>query len=168
MSISMYQASIPLLANSLKNLAAILEKGAAYAEAKKVDQAVLLNSRLFPDMFPLARQVQVASDIARRGVARLAGVDAPPMEDKEVTFGELIDRLQKTVAYLETFTPTQIDGSEEKVITLPVGKQTMTFAGLPYLQSFVLPNVYFHVATAYNILRHSGVEVGKVDFLGKF
>jgi uncharacterized protein len=168
MSISMYQASIPLLANSLKNLVVILEKGAAYAEAKKVDQAVLLNSRLFPDMFPLARQVQIASDIARRGVARLAGLDAPPMEDKEVTFGELIDRLQKTVAYLETFTPTQIDGSEEKVITLPIGKQTMTFAGLPYLQSFVLPNVYFHVATAYNILRHSGVEVGKVDFLGKF
>lgn len=168
MSISMYQASIPLLANSLKNLAAILEKGAAYAEAKKVDQAVLLNSRLFPDMFPLARQVQVASDIARRGVARLAGLDAPPIEDKEVTFGELIDRLQKTVAYLETFTATQIDGSEEKVITLPVGKHTMTFAGLPYLQSFVLPNVYFHVSTAYNILRHSGVEVGKGDFLGKF
>jgi uncharacterized protein len=168
MSISMYQASIPLLANSLKNLAVILEKGAAYAEAKKVDQAVLLNSRLFPDMFPLVRQVQVASDIARRGVARLAGLDAPPIEDKEVTFGELVDRLQKTVAYLETFTPTQIDGSEEKVITFPIGKQTMTFAGLPYLQSFVLPNVYFHVATAYNILRHSGVEVGKGDFLGKF
>jgi uncharacterized protein len=157
-----------LLANSLRNLAAILEKGAAYAEAKKVDQTVLLNSRLFPDMFPLARQVQVASDIARRGVARLAGADAPPMEDKEVTFGELIDRLQKTITYLETFTATQIDGSEEKTISLPVGKQTMTFAGLPYLQSFVLPNVYFHVATAYNILRHSGVEVGKADFLGKF
>jgi uncharacterized protein len=168
MSISMYHASIPLLANSLQNLAVILEKGAAYAETKKVDQAVLLNSRLFPDMFPLVRQVQVASDIARRGVARLAGLDAPPIEDKEVTFGELVDRLQKTVAYLETFTATQIDGSEEKVITLPVGKHTMTFAGLPYLQSFVLPNVYFHVATAYNILRHSGVEVGKGDFLGKF
>jgi uncharacterized protein len=168
MSISMYQASVPLLTNSLRNLAAILEKGAAYAEAKKVDQTVLLNSRLFPDMFPLARQVQVASDIARRGVARLAGADAPPMEDKEVTFGELIDRLQKTITYLETFTATQIDGSEEKEIVLPLGKQTMTFAGLPYLQSFMLPNVYFHVATAYNILRHSGVEVGKADFLGKF
>jgi uncharacterized protein len=167
MTISMYQASVPLLTHALKNLVGILEKGAAYAEAKKVEQSVLLNSRLFPDMFPLARQVQVAADIARRGVARLAGTEAPPMEDKEVTFGELIDRLQKTIAYLETFTAEQIDGSEEKTITLPVGKQTMTFAGLPYLQSFILPNVYFHIATTYNILRHSGVEVGKGDFLGK-
>jgi uncharacterized protein len=168
MAISMYQASVPLLVNSLQNLVGILEKGAAYAEAKKIDQKVLLDSRIFPDMFPLARQVQVASDIARRGVARLAGAEAPAMEDNETTFAELIDRLNQAIAYMKTFTADQIDGSEDKTITLPVGKESMTFQGLPYLQSFILPNVYFHVTTAYNLLRHVGVEVGKRDFLGKF
>ena len=167
MTISMHQASVPPLVRSLTNLVAILEKGAAHAEAKKVDPAVLISSRLYPDMFPLGRQVQIASDIARRGAARLAGLEAPAMEDNETTFAELIDRLQKTTAYLETLTPEQIDGSEEKSITLPMGKESMTFAGLPYLLAFILPNVYFHVTTAYNILRHNGVELGKLDFLGK-
>jgi uncharacterized protein len=167
MSISLYQASIPVLTKSLGNLAAILAKGAAHAEAKKIDEAVLLNSRLFPDMFPLVRQVQVACDIPRRGIARLAGVEAPAIADDETTLAELITRLNNTIAYLETFTPEQIDGTEAKEITLPMGKQSMTFLGLPYVQAFILPNVYFHVTTAYNILRHSGVEVGKGDFLGK-
>lgn len=167
MTISMYQASVPALIRSLNNLAAILEKGAAHAEAKKIDPAVLINSRLYPDMFPLGRQVQIASDIARRGAARLAGLEAPKLEDDETTFAQLIDRLHKVIAYLETLTAEQIDGSEEKLITLPVGKDTMTFEGLSYLLYFILPNVYFHVTTAYDILRHCGVELGKGDYLGK-
>ena len=167
MTISMYQASVPSLVRSLNNLAAILEKGAAHAEAKKIDPAVLINSRLYPDMFSLGRQVQIASDIARKGAARLAGLEAPTIEDDETTFPELIARLGQTTAYLETLTPDQIDGSEEKSITLPVGKDTMTFKGLPFLLYFILPNVYFHVTTAYDILRHCGVELGKLDYLGK-
>ena len=166
MTITMYQASIPSLIRSLNNLAAILEKGLAHAEAKKIDPAVLVNSRLYPDMFPLGRQVQIASDIARKGAARLAGLEAPNLEDNETSFPELIARLGKTTAYLETLTPEQIDGSEEKSISLPVGKDTMTFEGLPFLLSFILPNVYFHVTTAYDILRHCGVDLGKLDYLG--
>ncbi|MEO0934378.1 MAG: DUF1993 domain-containing protein [Cyanobacteria bacterium J06641_2] len=167
MTISMYQASVPVLIRSLNNLAAILEKGAAHAEAKNIDPSVLINSRLYPDMFPLTKQVQIASDIARRGAARLADSEAPSIEDNETTFSELIARIQKTTSYLETLKPDVIDGSEEKSITLPVGKDTMTFTGMPFLLYFVLPNVYFHVTTAYDILRHCGVELGKIDFLGK-
>jgi hypothetical protein len=167
MTISMYQASVPAIIHSLNNLIAILEKGATHAEAKKIDPLVLISSRLYPDMFPLTRQVQIASDIARRGVAKLAGLEAPQIEDTETSFPELIARLQKTTAYLETFTPEQIDGSEEKSISLPIGKETMNFQGLPFLNYFILPNVYFHVTTAYDILRHNGVELGKRDFLGK-
>jgi uncharacterized protein len=151
----------------LNNLSTILEKGAAHAEANKIDPVVLLNSRLYPDMLPLAKQVQIASDIARRGVARLAGLDAPKIEDNEVSFAELIDRLKQVTAYLAEFNSAQIDGSEARSITLPVGKETMNFEGLPYLLYFILPNVYFHVTTAYAILRHSGVEIGKKDYLGK-
>jgi uncharacterized protein len=167
MTISMYQASMPGLIRSLSNLAVILAKADAHATAKKIDPTVLMNSRLSPDMLPLSKQVQIASDISRRGAARLAGLEAPAMADTETTFPELIDRLQKTIDYLKEFTPAQIDGSEEKEITLPVGKETMKFAGMPYLLYFILPNVYFHVTTAYGILRHSGVELGKADFLGK-
>lgn len=167
MQISMYQATVPPITRSLSNLIAILEKGAAHAEAKKIDPIVLINSRLYPDMFPLGKQVQIASDVARRGVARLAGVEPPAFADTETTFPELIDRLQKTIAYLNTITPEQIDGSEEKAIDLPIGAETMTFPGMPFLLNFIHPNVYFHVATAYDILRHNGVELGKIDFLGK-
>jgi len=168
MSISMYQASIPPVIRSLNNLINILEKGAAHAEVKKIDPTVLINTRLYPDMLPLGKQVQIASDITRRGAARLAGVEAPAMEDFETTFPELIDRLKKTISYLETLTPEQIDGTEAKEIILPIGKDfSMTFDGMSYLIYFILPNLYFHVTTAYNILRHSGVEVGKIDFLGK-
>ena len=167
MTISMYQASVPPLVRSLSNLAAILEKGADHAESKKIDPTILINSRLYPDMFALAKQVQIASDVARRGVARLAGSEAPKVEDDETTFAQLITRLQNTTAYLQTFKPEDIDGSESKSISLPIGKDTLMMQGLPYLLSFILPNVYFHVTTAYNILRHSGVELGKLDFLGK-
>jgi uncharacterized protein len=167
MTISMYQASVPVCIRPLHNLIGILEKGAAYAEAKKIEQTVLLNTRLAPDMFPLVRQVQIAADISKRGLARLANVEAPGFEDNETTFAELIDRLRKTIAYMETLTPAQIDGTEENTITLPMRDQTLTFAGQPYLLYFILPNLYFHVTTAYDILRHCGVEIGKVDFLGK-
>jgi uncharacterized protein len=166
MTISMYQASLPALIRSLSNLANILEKADAHATAKKIDPTVLINSRLSPDMLPLSKQVQIASDIARRGAARLAGVEAPSMEDNETTFSELVARLQKTIDYLQQITPEQVDGSEGRAITLPVGKETMQFEGMPYLLYFVLPNVYFHVTTAYGILRHCGVELGKRDFLG--
>ena len=167
MTISMYQASVPVFIRMLNNLVAILEKGAAHAETKKIDPSVLVNTRLAPDMFPLSKQVQIASDIAKRGAARLAEVDAPDFEDNETTLSELIQRIQKTVSYLETLTHEQIDGSEEKTITLPVGGNTLSFQGMPFLLHFVLPNVYFHVTTAYDILRHCGVELGKQDFLGK-
>ncbi|MBW4445956.1 MAG: DUF1993 domain-containing protein [Spirirestis rafaelensis WJT71-NPBG6] len=167
MTISMYQASVPVCIRSLKNLVSILEKGATYAETKKIDPSVLVNSRLFPDMFPLSRQVQIASDIAKRGAAELAGTEAPKFEDNETTFPELLDRVQKTISYLDTFKPEQIDGSEEKTITIKAGDNSLSFQGMPFLLYFVLPNVYFHVTTAYDILRHCGVELGKKDFLGK-
>jgi hypothetical protein len=167
MNISMYQAAVPPLIRSLNNLITILEKGAAHAEAQKIDPSVLINTRLYPDMFPLGRQVQIAADVARKGAARLAGLEAPPIEDNETTFAELITRLKNTIAYLKTFEPTQIDGSEEKLISLPLRDRTIDFDGLSYLLYFVQPNVYFHVTTTYNILRHCGVALGKLDFLGK-
>jgi uncharacterized protein len=167
MTISMYQASVPPITKCLHNLINILNKGAAHAETKKIDPSVLINSRLYPDMHPLSKQIQIASDITRRGVARLAGVEAPAMVDDETTFPQLIDRIKHTIAYLETITPAQIDGSEQKQISLPMGKHSIEFEGMPYLISFILPNLYFHATTAYNILRHSGVELGKIDFLGK-
>ncbi|QFS51429.1 DUF1993 domain-containing protein [Nostoc sphaeroides] len=166
MTISMYQASIPVSIRALNNLVNILEKGAAYAETKKIDPNVLINSRLSPDMLPLSKQVQIASDIVNRGAARLAGVEAPTFEDNETTFGQLIDRIHKTISQLNTFKPEQIDGSEEKEITLQMRDNTASFQGMPYLLYFVLPNLYFHVTTAYDILRHCGVELGKQDFLG--
>lgn len=166
MTLSMYQASVPVFVRALNNLATILEKGAAYAEGRKFDQAVLLNSRLYPDMFALARQVQIATDTARSGAARLAGTEFPAYEDKETTFAELIARVRNTVAFLETLQPQQIDGSEDKAISWQSRSSTKTMQGLPYLLSHLLPNLYFHVTTTYDILRHNGVEVGKKDFLG--
>lgn len=164
----MYRASIPVLSRALKNLIGILNKGAAHAEAKGIDPAVLVNSRLYPDMFPLSKQIQIASDVSRRGVARLSGVEAPAMEDNETTFPELINRLEKSIEYLDSFTAEQIDGSEEKEVSVPVGRgESITMQGWPFLTFFVLPNVYFHVTTTYDILRHNGVEVGKRDFLGR-
>ena len=166
MKISMYQASVATFIRMLNNLAAVLEKAAAHAETKKIEPAVLINSRLYPDMFALGRQVQIASDHAKGCGARLAGMEPPRYEDNEASFPELIARLQKTVAYLNTLTPEQVDGSEDRTITLPMRTRTLTFAGLTYLLNFALPNVYVHVTTAYDILRHNGVELGKRDFIG--
>jgi hypothetical protein len=168
MTISMYQASVPVCTRMLNNLAAILEKAAAHAEARKIDPAVLIDDRLYPDMLPMGRQVLIASDTAKGGAARLAGVEPPKYEDNEKTFAELIERLRKTVAYLETFKPEQIDGSEKRMITVKVRDDTLTLEGLPYLLHRVLPNLYFHVSIAYAILRHNGVEIGKKDYLGRF
>jgi uncharacterized protein len=167
MPLSMYTASVPPIRRSLTNLRAILEKAAAHAETKKIAPAVMLGMRLYPDMLPLSAQVQIASDNAKGAVSRLAGVEAPKYEDNESTFPELLARLDKTIAYLDTFTPAQIDGSELNTITLPLRSGALTFTGMGYLTDFALPNFYFHVATAYAILRHSGVEIGKLDFLGK-
>ncbi len=166
-TISMYQASVPVFIRMLNNLAAILEKAAAHAEAKKIDPTVLVNSRLYPDMFALARQVQIAADSAKGGAARLAGLEPPKFEDNEAAFPELIARVHKTISFLNTLTPQQIDGSEERTITLQMRQETKTFQGMPYLLGHVLPNFYFHMTTVYAILRHCGVELGKKDFLGK-
>lgn len=166
MAISMYQASVPTFIRMLTNLSGVLDKGAAYAEARKIDPAVLVNSRLFPDMFPLARQVMIVTDNAKGGASRLAGLEPPKYEDSETTFPELKARIDKTIAFLKTFTPDQIDGSEERTINMKVAGKPMTFQGLPYLLNYVLPNIYFHTTTAYDILRHNGVDVGKKDYLG--
>ena len=166
MTISMYQASVPVFIRMLNNLAAILEKAAAHCAARKIDPAVLLNYRLYPDMFAFARQVQVACDHARNGAARLAGMEAPRLENSEQSFAELGARVRNTIAYLETFAPAQIDGSEAREVVVRRGETVNTYAGLDYLLNRTLPNFYFHVTTAYDILRHNGVELGKRDYLG--
>lgn len=168
MTISMYQACVPPLTRVLNNLAGVLDKAAAHAEARKIDPAVLLGSRLYPDMFPFSRQVQIASDNAKGSAARLAGMDPPRYEDTEGTFPELVARVARTVDFLATFQPGQIDGSEGRTITLTMRHGTLSFPGQVYLLDYALPNVYFHATTAYAILRHNGVELGKQDFLGRF
>ena len=166
MAISMFQASVPVFVRALNNLAAVLEKGVAHATVRTIDETVLLNSRLYPDMFPLVRQVQLATDTARSGAARLAEVEVPAYEDNETTFAALSARIHNTVSYLETLQPVQIDGSEDKTISWQSRSSTKSMQGQPYLFNHLLPNVYFHVTTAYNILRHNGIEVGKRDYLG--
>jgi hypothetical protein len=162
----MYDACVPSGIRMMKSLAVILEKAAAHAEAKKIDPTVLVNARLFPDMFPLLRQVQIASDSAKAGAARLAGLDPPTWEDNEKTLPELIARVKKTAAYLATLKPAQFEGSEDRTIKWKSRSTERTMQGQPYLVHQMLPNLYFHVTTAYNILRHNGVELGKMDFLG--
>lgn len=166
MSISMYQASVPVIVRALGNLRAILEKGAAHAEARKIEPSALIGSRLFPDMFALARQVQLACDMAKSCPSRLAGVEPPKYADDEATFAELIARIDRTVAHVKSFKPEQIDGSEDKAVTLQTPRGPLNFKGQQYLLFFLLPNLFFHVTTAYNILRHNGVELGKADYLG--
>jgi len=166
MTISMYQASVPVFVKGLTNLKAILEKAAAHAQAKKIDETVFAGARLYPDMLPLTGQVQIATDFARGTTARLAGVEMPKWEDNEKTLAELIARVDKTLEYVKPFTAAQIDGSEGKEITRTLRGQPRTFTGLNYLLQFALPNFYFHSTTAYALLRHNGVEIGKMDFLG--
>jgi hypothetical protein len=166
MNISMYQASAPRFANTLKNVAAILDKAQAYAEMRKIDPLVLTSARLYPDMFALARQVQIACDTAKGAVARLAGVEVPKHEDSEKTFAELKARIAKTLEFIAGVKPAQVDGSEEREIVLKLQGNDVKFKGLQYLLGFAWPNFYFHATTAYDILRHNGVELGKRDFIG--
>ena len=167
MTISMYQASAPRFVNILKNLSAILDKAQAHAEARKIDPLVLTASRLYPDMYPLTRQVQIACDTAKGAVARLAGVEIPKHEDTEQTFDELKARIAKVIDFIGTVKPAQVDGTEDKELGLRLGGQERRFQGMQYLLGFVHPNFYFHVTTAYGILRHNGVEIGKRDYIGE-
>ncbi|MBK6452084.1 MAG: DUF1993 domain-containing protein [Proteobacteria bacterium] len=166
MQISMYRASVPVFARALRNLIVILKKAEAHATERKIDPTVLLNYRLAADMFALTRQVQIATDMAKGCVSRLAGVEIPVYEDKEATFGELIARVEKCIAYLESFQPEQVDGAEDKTIVLKRPTGDVSYPGLQYLLEYVTPNVYFHCTTTYSILRHCGVGIGKKDFIG--
>jgi hypothetical protein len=163
----MYKASVPVFVQFLTSLSAVLDKAAAYAEAKKVEPAVLLNTRLAPDMFPLVRQVRAATDHAINACGRLAGADMPSFANAETTIPELKDRIAKTIDFLKSLKPAQIDGSEDKEIkiTFPSGA-TREFTGQSLLLTGSLPNFYFHCTTAYDILRHCGIELGKRDFMG--
>jgi uncharacterized protein len=166
MTISMSSASLPIFKATLGNLSHILDKGAAYAEARKFDPAVLLQFRLAPDMLPFTRQVLIACDGPKNGIARISGVEAPKFEDNEATFPELKARIQKTLDYLASVPPERIDGTEDKDITFPIGRdKTRTMKAEAYLKHWVLPNFFFHVTTAYAILRNNGVELGKSDYL---
>jgi uncharacterized protein len=165
MKISVHAASVDLLANSLSNLSHLLEKGHAHAIARKYDPALLLAARLAPDMFPLTRQVQIASDASKFGVARLAGVEAPKFEDKEQTFEELTARIARTIDFIKSVPAGSLEGSEDRIIKVPARDRTLEFKGLDYLIRFVIPNAFFHITSAYAILRHSGVEIGKNDYL---
>ena len=166
MTISMYLASAPRFVNILGNLSTILDKTQAHAEARKIDPAVLVGFRLFPDMLPMRSQVQIAADTAKGAIARLAGIEIPKYEDTETTLPELQARIAKTVAFIQTVTPAQLEGTEDKEIVLKRGDKETRYTGMQFLLGHAIPNVYFHVTTAYNILRHNGVEIGKRDYLG--
>ena len=167
MSISMYSASAPRFANTLKNLSVILDKAQAHYEARKYDAAALMSYRLFPDMFTFTRQIQAACDTAKGAVARLAGVEVPKHEDTEQTLAELKTRIARTIDFINTIKPGQVEGSEEKEIVLKMRSGEVKFKGMQYLLGHALPNFYFHATTAYNILRHNGVELGKRDYIGQ-
>ena len=166
MSISMYQASVPRFVNILGNLSKILDKAQAHVDAKKIDATALTTYRIFPDMLPMSKQVQIACDTAKGVIARLAGVDIPAHEDNEVTLADLKARVAKTIAFIQTFTPAQIDGTEDKAIVTKRGDKESHYKGMQFLLGHAVPNFYFHITTTYNILRHNGVEIGKRDFLG--
>jgi uncharacterized protein len=166
MTISMYAASIPIWKHMLGNLSVILRKAAEHVQSRKIDEQALLRSRLFPDMFPLIKQVQIVTDQAKGGAARLAGIEVPKYEDEESTFEHLQARLSKTIAFLDSIDPAQVDGSENRDIVLQFGSRKSEYKGQDYLLKFVNPNFYFHLATAYGLLRHGGVELGKKDFVG--
>jgi len=166
MNISMYEASAPRFTNMLRNLSAILARAEAHAGARKIAPEVLLSARLFPDMFPLSKQVQIACDHAKGAVARLAGVEVPGFADNEQSFAELQERIARTIAFIESVDAAQVNGSEARDIAFSIGGQQLQFQGMQYLLGFALPNFYFHLVTAYNILRHNGVDIGKRDFIG--
>ncbi|MCX7069972.1 MAG: DUF1993 domain-containing protein [Gammaproteobacteria bacterium] len=158
---------VPIITRVLTNLRAITEKGAAHAKAKKIDPASLINFRLYPDMLPFSSQIQIASDASKGCLARLAGIDAPRFEDTEKTFVELSARIDKTLAFVSSVTLDQLQGAEQRAIVIKTPSTELNFTGLTYVQGFVIPNLLFHATTAYNTLRHNGVEIGKMDFLGR-
>jgi hypothetical protein len=166
MKITMHAMSVDIFVPVLTHLSTLLDKGLAHASAKKFEPSVLVNARLAPDMFPLSRQIQIACDAAKNGSARLAGQEAPRFEDKESTLEELRSRIARTIDYLKTLSASAFEGGEDRVIKIPVQERTIEMQGLPYLQTWALPNFYFHVVATYAILRHNGVEIGKGDFLG--
>lgn len=166
MSLNFYDASSPLFVRGLRNLSAILAKAETYAQARSIDPAVLIGARLAPDMFPLSRQIQIATDTAKGCAARLAGVEIPAFEDTESTFDELQQRIAKTIAFIETIPPQQLEAAASREIQLKLRGREVTFTAQAYLFTFVIPNFYFHMTTAYGILRHNGVELGKPDYLG--
>ena len=168
MSLTMFQASVPVCTQILGGLAGVLEKAEAHAAARKIDEAALLTARLYPDMFPLTRQVQAATDFGRNAPGRLAGVELLSLPNTEARFAELRARVATAIAWIGTLTPAQIDGTEDKEISFSAGTRTMSFPGRQYLLQFCLPHFFFHTTTAYDILRHNGVELGKRDFVGSF
>jgi hypothetical protein len=163
----MHSMSVGVFVPMLGNLSGLLDKGAASATGRKFETAVLASARLAPDMLPLTRQVQLACDFAKNSTARLAAIDPPKFEDNETTFEEMKARIGKTLAWLATVPANTLEGSEDRQITIPLRDRKLEMQGLPFLQRWVLPNFYFHVTTAYNILRHNGVDVGKLDYLGR-
>ncbi len=166
MTLSMYQASVPVFVRALGNLANVLKKGEAHAQSKSVADEVLLQTRLVPDMLPLIKQIQIACDMATRGIARLAGVEPQSFEDNETTLEQAYSRIDRAIEYIDGFSADQVDGSEGKTVVLKMRSGEMTFDGQTYLLHFVIPNLFFHCTTAYNILREAGTDIGKTDFIG--
>jgi hypothetical protein len=166
MKLTLHAASVGVFEPMLTNLSAILDKAVSYAQAKKIDPAVLLAARLAPDMFPLSRQVQLASDFAKNSTARLAGQDPPRFADEEQTFEDLKARIARTLDFLKTVPAAALEGAEDRDIRVPLRDRALEMKGLPFLQRFALPNFFFHVTAAYAILRHNGIEIGKRDFTG--
>lgn len=166
MKVSMHALSVEVFANALGNLSWVLGKGAASAASRKIDPTVLLNARLAPDMLPLTRQVQIACDLAKNSIARLAAQEPPRFEDTETSFEQLRARLGRGIDYIRSVPAGALEGSETRDIKVPSGERTLEFKGLEFLQRWAIPNVFFHVTTAYNILRHNGVDIGKRDFIG--
>jgi uncharacterized protein len=166
MSITMYSASTPVFVRMLTNLGTWLDKAEAHATAKKFEPSVYLGARFAPDMLPFTKQIQIACDMAKFGIARLAGVDAPKFDDTEASLVELRERVRATVEFIKSVPAAKIDGTDDKDVTIPRRDGTMTLKGEAYLKHFVLPNFFFHMTTTYALLRHNGVELGKIDFLG--
>lgn len=167
MTLSMYQASVPVYLRALANLSGVLRKGEAHAQERGYESELLLQARLAPDMFPLLKQVQIATDLAKNGAARLSGVDAPKFDDDETTFAQLHARIDRTIEYLETLSPGQVDGSEAREVTITTRSAgELKFDGQSYLLHFSLPNLFFHCSIAYALLRQGGVVLGKLDFMG--
>jgi uncharacterized protein len=167
MSITMYSASVPIFTQTLSTLSQVLDKAELHAKKQKVEPLVLLNMRLYPDMYPLINQVQFTCDFAKGAAARLAGVAVPSYDDNETTFEDLRARIAKTLAFIQSVDAASMDGSEDRDIALNFGGRQLKFKGREYLVGFAIPSMVFHMTTAYAILRHNGVELGKADFLGE-